>query len=155
MVPWWKRLVYSLASVILSVGGCLAVVFARMYSHGISGHPYARDFLIALIELLVCCIPGWLIAWPFVLLAKNPRGWRLPLLWLIGSCIGPVLLLGFAALAYRGLSGFWGAVPEATSFLALAAAVSCLATSLYLLLLRRAQAGRPESINLTAAPSSF
>ena len=134
---------------------CLAAVFGRMFSRGISGHAYTRDFLISLIELLVCCIPGWLIAWPFVLLAKNPRGWRMAALWLTGSCIGPALLLGVASLAYHGLSGFWSAVPEATSFLGLAAAVSCLSVTLYLLLLRRAQARRPESVNLTSAMSNF
>ena len=151
MVPWWKRLVYSLASVIVSVVVCLAVIFARMFVRGLSGHPYSRDFLISLIVLLVCCIPGWLIAWPFVLLAKNLRGWRLPVLWLGGSCIGPVLLLGFGALVFHGLAGFWNAVPEVTDFLFLTAALSCLSATLYLLLLRRAQARSPQSASQTAA----
>lgn len=140
MVPVWKRLVYSLVSVIAAVVLCYAAVFSRIFFRNLSGHPISGDFFVSVSLTLVCCIPGWLIALPVVLMVRNTRGWRFFAYWAVGSCIGPALIYVVALLAFHGFAGFRSAAPEANDFLYLSAAISCLATILYLLLLRRSEA---------------
>jgi hypothetical protein len=140
MVPWWKRLVYSLASVVVAVVLCYGFIFGRMASGKLSGHPLGGDFLTSVALTLICCIPGWLVAAPLVLMVRNVGGWRVWALWAAGSCIGPALIYLIALLAFHGFAGFRSAAPEANDFLSLAATISCLATLLYLLLVRRSEA---------------
>ena len=157
MVPWWKRLVYSLVSVIAAVVLCFAAVFAEMFLRNSSGHPLAGDFLIAVAMTILACIPGWLIAVPVVLIANDIQGWRFWLLWVVGSCIGPLLLLVFAMLAFQGSAGVSTSVPDIMDFVYLGAAVSCLSTTVYLLLLRwsqRAMAKNRSSLQPEKMPTA-
>jgi ABC-type Fe3+ transport system permease subunit len=95
MVPWWKRLIYSLASVLIASIACgLVFEFHRLLDH--EAHFQAGDLLWFIFPVLVFSIPGWVLATPMVLTATNFSGWRLWFNLAIGSSIGPILMLGLA-----------------------------------------------------------
>ncbi len=141
MVPWWKRLIYSLVSAVLGAGVSGACAAAQQFITTSRGHLSAMGFWTAILFfdpwVIVVSLPGWVLAIPIVLLVKNIRGWRFWMYWAIGVCIGPALILGVALYSGPGLAAIPGG---ATSLIYLAAAISGLTTLLYLLLLRRGQA---------------
>jgi hypothetical protein len=102
-----------------------------------------RDFLSIesfqfIYIVLVFCLPGWLLAAPVVLAVTDFHGWRLWFFLAVGSCIGPIVMVGFALwnrLSDGDTSGFYAG----WRFLVLAAAVSCTTTLIYLWLIRRAE----------------
>jgi hypothetical protein len=137
MVPWWKRLIYSLVAVMVTASLCGAIVLlshavkspAQHYSAtGLLGMFLFFEFLV-----LILAFPCWLLATPIVLIATNLRGWRFWMYWAIGSSIGPLYWFG------RKLAGldtnrklFGGPYAEIS-------VVSVLASLAYLALIRRAQ----------------
>ena len=144
MVPWWKRLLYSLVSVMLGAGLSGAWVAAQEFisnSHGrISAIGLSTAILFFDGWVIVLSIPGWLLATPLVLLVRNVRGWRFWVYWAIGACFGPVLILGVALYTALKASAFAGFSRDLLPLAYMAGAVSGLTTLFYLLLLLRAQA---------------
>jgi hypothetical protein len=141
MVPWWKRLLYSLASVMLGAGLSGAWVAAQEFianSHGrISAIALSTTILFFDGWVIVLSLPGWLLAIPVVLLVKNIRGWRFWMYWAIGICFGPALVLATTWYgATRGVS-LGGLARDSMSVVYIAGAVSGVTTIFYLLLLRR------------------
>src|SRR6516164_6659790 len=109
MVAWWKRLIYSLVSMLIGAGMTGAAVTAREILDNAHGRISATGLLIAALGfgtwVVVFSIPGWLLAIPFVLLVRNIRGWRFWMYFALGACFGPALILavGFYSAA-RGMS---------------------------------------------------
>jgi hypothetical protein len=137
MVPWWKRLIYSLASTLIASIACgLMFEFQRLLDR--DAHFQASDPLWFVFTVLVFTLPGWLLAMPFVLLATDFHGWRWWLFVAVGSAIGPIFMIGLAI--YERLTPphddwLWGN----GIFFGLATAVSCVTTLIYVGLIRRAQ----------------
>jgi MFS family permease len=147
MIHWWGRLVYSLASVaaaaVLSVGLLmLAGLSPTLQGRGGLLGMLSAGAVSALIGLVFTfSLPGWLLGLPFVLAVKDLRAWRFWLWFAIGTCIGPLLMVGlvlFQALHDPHLH-FSSSLSEAMFFVCLATGVSSLTTLIYLLLLRWAQ----------------
>lgn len=84
---------------------------------------------------LVPCVCGWLIGLPFVLLVTNFRKWRFLIYWAIGTALGPIVIVGYALYLYARTPHATGPIFPA-SFAWFAAAVACLTTLFYLLLVR-------------------
>jgi hypothetical protein len=144
MVRWWKRLLYSLVSVMLGAGLSGAWVAAQEFianSHGhISAITLSTTILFFDSWVVLLSLPGWLLATPIVLLVKDIRGWRFWMYWAVGVCFGPALILAVAWYGgTRGVS-LGGLARDSMSVVYMAGAVSGLTTIFYLLLLRRAQA---------------
>jgi hypothetical protein len=144
MVPWWKRLIYSLASAMVGAGLSGACIAAQEFVASSHGRISAMGLLTAILFfdgwLVVLSLPGWLLAIPVVLLVTNIDGWRFWMYLAIGICFGPALIFAaswFAATRGLSLAGFAGG---SMSLVYIAGAVSGLATLFYLFLLRRAQA---------------
>lgn len=142
MVPWWKRLAFSFVSVLIAaIASGLILGLSRLFAGGGADSP-PDNVLWSIWPVLVMSLPGWLLATPIVLLASSFRGWRLWFFLLVGTALGPVLILSFTLVEQlTGLdrSGFWAN----RFFVALAAVVSTTATLIHILLMRRAQAERP------------
>ncbi len=144
MVAWWKRLIYSLAAVVLGAGLTGAWVAAQQFVASSHGHfnPIALITAIVFFDswVVLLSLPGWLLGIPLVLLVKNIRGWRFWMYWAIGVCFGPLLVLGVAFYNAARAPNFAGFPDSSMSIAWLAGAISGLATLFYLLLLRRGQA---------------
>jgi len=94
MIPWWNRLIYSLASVMVIGSVCGSIDLFPYFL----GKPAAHHspigwlgiflFFKCLVETLT--FPCWLLATPMILVATNLRGWRFRIYWVIGSFIGPL-----------------------------------------------------------------
>jgi hypothetical protein len=144
MVPWWKRLLYSLLSVMLGAGLSGAWVAAREFianSHGrISAIALSTTILFFDSWVVLLSLPGWLLAIPVVLLVKNIRGWRFWMFWGLGVCFGPALILGASLYTALGAAAFAGFSRDLLPLTFMAGAVSGLTTLIYLLLLRWSQA---------------
>ena len=96
MVPWWKRLLYSLVSVTVAAFVCdsfLSIAAVFMFP---SQHYAAAGFFPGLGIVLVFSLPGWVLAIPVVLIVTNIRGWRFWVYFAIGCTIGPLLMFGIA-----------------------------------------------------------
>lgn len=142
MVPWWKRLIYSLVSVIFGAGISGAFVAVQESIGNSHAHLNAITLSTAILFfdswVFLLSLPGWGLAVPIVLLVRNIRGWRFWVYWAIGVCFGPALVLAAelsTAVRSPGLAGFAGN----SMVVYLAAAISGLTTLFYLLLLRRGQ----------------
>jgi hypothetical protein len=147
MIHWWGRLVYSLVSValaaVLSVGLMMLAGSFPSYS--------GRDGLVGTLSVGVVSafiglvftfsLPGWLLGLPFVLAVKDLRAWRFWLWLAIGTCIGPLLIVGWVLLEAPGYphDKVSEALYGAMFFVYMATGVSSLTALIYLLLLRWAQ----------------
>jgi hypothetical protein len=152
MVPWWKRLIYSLVSAVLGAGVSGAGAAAQQFIANSRGHLHPMGLWTAILFfdpwVIMLSLPGWALAIPIVLLVKNIYGWRFWMYWVIGLCLGPAIILAVALYTGPGL----GAIPfGSTSLVYLAAAISGLTTLLYLLRLRRAQATAAVQASAIAA----
>jgi hypothetical protein len=143
VIPWWKRLIYSLVSVMVGGGLTGAWIGAQQYIADSHGRISAVGLLIAIRMfdgwVVLLSLPGWFLACPIVLIVKNVRGWRFWMYLAIGVCFGPALILAvalYSALQAPSLAGFPG---NSISVVYVAGAVSGLTTIIYLSLLRRAQ----------------
>ncbi len=144
MASWWKRLLFSLASIVAAavvcMGGLIAVevVFKSQTAiiHGSEGG-YLMGATIAL------CLVAWIVSAPVALAVRNVRGMRFWIYWVAGSCIGPALTLVLFALVFflvpHSPNERW-IRPELMPLVYLAAAISSLTSLFHLLLLRWAQA---------------
>ena len=153
MVPWWKRLFYSLVSVFLGAGLSGAWVASQQFlstSHGrISAMGLSTAVLFFDGWVVVLALPGWLLATPLVLLVRNISGWRFWMYLAIGLCFGPALILAvefYSAARSPNVAGFPG---SSMSIVYFAAAVSGLASLIYLLLLRLGQSRSSLPTNAT------
>ncbi|MGO9795624.1 MAG: hypothetical protein ACLPLZ_05955 [Terracidiphilus sp.] len=152
MAPWWKRLFFSLVSIVAAavvcMGGLIAfeTVLKRQTAiiHG-SEAGYLMGATIAL------CLVAWVVSAPVVLAVRNVRGVRFFVYWAVGSCIGPVLTLVLFALVFflvpHSPNEGW-IRPELMPLVYLAAAISSLTSLFHLLLMRWAQG------KATAGPST-
>jgi hypothetical protein len=100
MVPRWKRVLLSLASVAIlpAIAYCAAYLRASIRGYG--------DIMlgVGLTLYIVFSLLGWILSLPFVLFVTDLRGWRLSL-WLgIGILLGPALVEGVILLPNSGLS---------------------------------------------------
>lgn len=142
----WKRLLYSILSVVF-----IALVASFLASVGeFRGLPhfslkllFIQTFVISLFTL-AACLPGWLLALPFVLTVVNFRRWRFWLFWAIGTALGPLGMLGLSLLIYLSSSHTAPSTLSARFFYPggmawFAVAIACPATLLYILLVRHNQ----------------
>lgn len=141
MVPWWKRLIYSLISAVLGAGvsgACAATQLVIVNSHGhLSAAGLSMMILSFDLWIIVPSLVVWVLAVPIVLLVRNIRGWRFWMYLAIGISIGPAVVLAVALYTGPGFAGILGSSMAAVY---LAGAVSGLTTLIYLLLLRLGQA---------------
>jgi hypothetical protein len=166
MVPGWRRLLYSAASVGGTAAACdLAICLrseyvdashhnARFALNSSTGIAYFVSALFGAFRwVLLFCIPGWILAFPIVFLARNLSGLRFWIWWAAGTCVGPAIMFGvaygapyilFRSHSYQEPSH--GGVPTWSGWFSLATGVACVATLLFLLLLRREQGrlGAPD-----------
>lgn len=143
MVRWWKRLFYSLISVVIGAGICGGfVVSQQMIANPhmpFSPQAWLGSIVFFDYWVVLLSLPGWLLAIPAVLLVRDLRRRRFWLYLALGSCIGPVLILGIAFYSALSAPNFAGFPRNSMSTAYLAAGISFLTTLIYLLLLRRAQ----------------
>jgi hypothetical protein len=157
MVPWWKRLIYSLVGTMLGAGVCGACIAAQQFISNPHRHLSAVGLATAILFfdpwVMVLSLPGWALAIPVVLLVRNIRGWRFWMYWAIGICFGPAIILAVAFYsAARGASiGFAGFPENSMSVVYVAGAVSGLTTLIYLFLLRHGQAVAAVHASATVA----
>src|ERR1700691_4565995 len=102
MLSWWKRLLYSFASVLGGAG--LVGVFATCRDTLVTwnGHFDLGRSIVSVGIILAFSLPGWMIAIPIVVLVKNFGGWRLWVWGAAGFCIGPAFI--FAVGIYGSLT---------------------------------------------------
>jgi hypothetical protein len=140
-VPWWKRLLLSLISL---VAGCILgdVLMVLQMAISNSAHRFTPLGLLLAFAFfapffLISSFLGWVIAIPVVLALRNFNGWRFWVYLALGVLIGPVLWLALDAysLVTNPRSQF-----DLTS-MPYVVAVSFLTTLFYLLAMRWAQAG--------------
>jgi hypothetical protein len=152
MVAWWKRILLSLLSVVVGAVVCLLgaeiVLWGAVKTHLVSSSHsvsfHSSELLITIGVIVVFCIVAWLFSVPVVLIVRNIRGWRFWFYWVVGSCIGPALMLALcAAILMVALKGRGNAIwynPEELPLVYMSAAISSVSALLYLGLLRRSQA---------------
>jgi drug/metabolite transporter (DMT)-like permease len=143
MVAWWRRLLFSLASVVAAVAVCLAglAAFDAVFK-GLKANFHSSEVGIAVGVTIALCLVGWVITAPVVLIVRNVPGGRFWIYWVIGSCIGPVLMLGLFGAVFllvpHSPNQHW-IRPELWPLVYMAATISSLASLFYLLLLRWGQ----------------
>ena len=139
MAPWWRRLAYSFCSFLIAipVGFLLASLVQYIVERKLSLD--MDGFFIGIFCLIFYGIPGWFLAVPICLLVRDISGWRFWMYWAIGSCIGPLYLLGLALYSHlQHLNGSLGSNFD-TNFVVGVTMISSLATIFYLLSLRLEQ----------------
>jgi len=144
MVPWWKRLFYSFLSVVVSCLVCNALLALGEATVNSNAQSNSGEFLPGLALVLLCSLPGWVLAIPVVLIVTNIRGWRFWMYWAFGSAIGPLLMLGVAFYESLTDPSRGEFVQQVNPLIGLAAAISCATTLIYMQLLRRAQRAAAE-----------
>ncbi len=137
MVPWWKRLLYSLVSVIVGAGVVGFAVSSQDSALNFRNHFDLSQLLVSTCIFIAFSSSGWLVAIPVVLLVRNYSGWRMWLWGGTGVCIGPAVILGLALYVYITGPHSTGFAPHASVLIVIAAAVSTLSTCVYLFLVRR------------------
>jgi hypothetical protein len=142
MVAWWKRLLFSLASMVAAAVLLLACVFLEGV---LKGHPasiHSSELLLTIVVMVGFCLIGWVFSIPVVLIIRNIRGWRFWFYWIFGSCVGPLLMLllclGVFVLVPHSPDAHWF-YPALWPLIYFAAAISSLTSLFYLLLFRWAQ----------------
>jgi hypothetical protein len=164
MVAWWKRILLSLLSVVVGTVVCLLgaeiVIWIAVKTHLLSSSHsvsfHSSELLITIAVIVVFCVVAWLFSVPVVLIVRNISGWRFWFYWVLGSCIGPALMLALCAVilmvAFRGRGTAIWYSPEETPLIYIAAAISSVSSLLYLSLLRRSQAAAARKRELNVAP---
>lgn len=144
MVAWWKRLLFSLASMIVAAIACLTgiLLVSAAKSHAVNFH--SSEVILTIAVLVGFCLIGWVFSVPAVLMVTQVNGWRFWLYWALGSCVGPLLMVGlcaaaaFVVIAHTPNTPWFP--PVLRPLLYMAAAISSLTSLLYLTLLRWSQA---------------
>jgi hypothetical protein len=143
MVAWWKRILLSLLSVVAAtVVSIVGMVLADGLRHG-RFNVRSSEVLLTIAVTVGFCMIAWALSLPVVLWIKKIGGWRFWFYWVLGSCVGPVLMLGlilalFIAVLPHKQGDPWF-MPAELSLVYLSGAISSLTSLFYLLLLRRAQ----------------
>ena len=136
LVPTWKRLAFSLLSV---MAASAAFTGLSLLLPGTSKAPI-ESFLVITLVISLVSLQGWLVALPLILLINNISGWRFWMYLGIGSSIGPVITyLGILVPFLDSYKGHYSQAPAVIVMLGVSFVISCLATTSYLLLLRGAQ----------------
>ena len=163
MVAWWKRILLSLLSVVVGTIVCLlgaeAVLWTAVKTHLISSSHsisfHSSELLITIAVIVAFCVIAWLFSVPVVLIVRNIRSWRFWFYWVLGSCIGPGLMLVLCAVilmvAFKGRGNAIWYSPQELPLIYMAAAISCISSLLYLWLLRRSQAAAARKLGLNTA----
>lgn len=142
MVPWWKRLIYSLVSVIIG-GGTLGAVASCMDAlANPKSHLDLGGIALSAGIFLAFSLPGWIVAIPILMFVKDYSGWRLWACAATGICIGPILILALRVYQFVIEPQSVGFLPGGGAILLVpASAVSVLSTVIYLLLVSRVLKG--------------
>jgi hypothetical protein len=142
MAPWWRRLAYSFCSFLIAipVGFLLASLVQYIVERKLSLD--MDGFFIGVFCFIFFGIPGWFLAVPICLLVTNISGWRFWMYWAIGSCIGPLYLLGLALFSYLLPPNWRFGSDFDTNFVVGVTMISSLATIFYLLSLRLEQTAK-------------
>ncbi|HEX8813857.1 MAG TPA: hypothetical protein VF742_17855 [Terracidiphilus sp.] len=155
MVSVWRRLIYSLLSVLtanvvfasaLTLYGILSAGVKAFESTGIGlFKAFSILFLSYFVMSVMLSAVGWILAVPLVLLVKKVNGWRFWMYLGIGAILGPLALEAGTVYVYLSNKNR-GAYPWSSVTNAFALVVSVLTTLIFLLLLRRAneRAGEPQ-----------
>jgi hypothetical protein len=142
MIPWWKRLLYSLASVLVGGGAVGLMAGCQTVLTRSATHLDLETVSTSTLIVLAASLPGWIIAIPIVLSVKSYSGRHLWTWGAVGSFIGPVFIF---VLALYGVATNPGSIligaslSGASGFIALAGAVSFVTTAIYLFLVTRGQ----------------
>ena len=86
MVPRWKKLAYSLASVMVGNATLVALLF------GLADKTPAKNLVSTPVVSSAAAVAGWIIAIPLILMINNVSGWRFWLYLGIGSSSGPIIV---------------------------------------------------------------
>jgi hypothetical protein len=156
MVAWWKRLLFSLASVVAAAVVCLGcvVLVSALKSHPVNFR--GSEVILTVGVTVAFCLVGWIFSVPAILLVKRISGARFWVHWVLGSCVGPVLMLGICVAVFFALPHAPGASwfnPALRPLVYMATAISSLTALFYLSLLKWAQ-GRWVRGNVAADSSA-
>ena len=158
MVSVWRRLLYSLLSVlaanvafasVLTLYQILHVGLKTIESPGVG--PFRVFFTLFLTYFAVSLglsAVGWILATPLVILGQRVNGWRFWIYLAIGAILGPLALEAVTAYVYLS-SKNRGTYPSFSVADIFALIVSSLTTLIFLLLVRRANQRAGETQTLT------
>jgi drug/metabolite transporter (DMT)-like permease len=149
MVPWRIRLLLSFVSIVTAALICIAcLIVAEGVLDGYLGSIRTPAVTFA--------VRSDVFFGALVLIVRDVRGWRFWLYLVLGSCVGPLLMLALFVLAFfpspHGTNSHW-IPPELRGLIYLAATISILATLFYLLLLRRMESRATADPSTRAARS--
>jgi hypothetical protein len=142
VVPWWKRLLFSLLSMVLAAALSLLglVVVNLVQKHPVNIH--SGELILTAGVLVGFCIIAWVVSAPVVLMIRDIGGWRFWLYWVLGTCVGPLLMLGLCVAVFfampHGPDSPWFN-PAMRPLVFMAGAISSVTSLLYLSMLRWAQ----------------
>ena len=147
MIAWWKRLFFSLVSVLLAslvCMGCLIAVDA-LRKPSAPGSVRSSEVVLTLAGTVGFSMVAWLVSTPAVLMVKNFRGVRFWVYLGLGCCVGPLLMLALFGTVYllvpQAPHEKW-IRPELLPLLYLAAGISSLTSVFYLSCVRWAEKSR-------------
>ena len=142
MVAWWKRLLFALASMIAAALICLACMLLETMLNSRPANIHSSEVMLTVAVMVGFCIIAWVISIPAVLIVRNISGNRFWLYWILGSSVGPLLMLLLFVAVFvvvpHGPGAQWFN-PAFRPLAYLAAAISSLTSLCYLLLLGWAQ----------------
>jgi hypothetical protein len=142
MVAWWKRILLSLLSVVVATVVCIVGMVLADALKSKQFNFRSSEVLLTIAVTVGFCMVAWILSLPVVLLISKIAGWRFWFYWILGSCVGPALMLGLILLIYvvfpHSPDASWF-VPAEMSLVYIAGTISSLTSLFYLLFLRRAQ----------------
>jgi hypothetical protein len=143
MVAWWKRLLLSLLCMIVATVFCFLAIVAYSAAKSQPVSFRSSEVLLTTAVTVGFCTVAWVFSVPVVLIITNIGGWRFWFYWVLGTCVGPALMLGLTSAIFFMLPHAPGQPllnPAVYPLIYLAGAISCLTSIFYLSLLRKAQA---------------
>ena len=135
-------MLFSLLSMVVAATVCLLCVVLESVLKSHTAKIHSSEVVLTIGVMIGFCTVGWVFAVPVVLAVTNIRKWRFWLYWVLGSCVGPLLMLALSAVVFIVFpqnSTKTMISPAVLPLVSLAGAVSSLTSLFYLLLLRRAQ----------------
>jgi hypothetical protein len=150
VVPRWKKLAYSLASVMVGDATLVALLF------GLADKTPAKNLVSTPVVSFAAAVAGWIIAIPLILMINNVSGWRFWLYLGIGSSSGPIIVfvgLLVPSIKYMTRSGhvqYTAVILVTLIALGFVVIPFFVGTLTYLLWLRKAQISALKRMNLDA-----
>ena len=142
MVAWWKRLLFSLASMVAAAVISISAIIFESFIKSPTTNFRSSEIVLTIAVTVGFCLIAWILSAPVILIVRNIRAWRFWLYLLLGSSVGPLLMLALSALVFlvfpQNSTATWFS-PALLPLLYLAAAISSLTSLFYLLLFRSAQ----------------